>query len=211
MATPSKDPAGRPAFRSRTVFAALLLGWCLLVGGGIGWLWNYAATPGAALEPPAHWPAESAVTRVAGKATLLMLAHPQCSCTAASIGELELLMARVHDLTSAHVLFVRPESAPGGWDESSLFRRAERIPGVTTSWDSDGIEARRFGALTSGQTVVYDATGELIFHGGITVARGHMGDNAGRTSIVALLTRGEAARHESSVYGCSLEEHAEQR
>ena len=49
--------------------------------------------------------------------------------------------------------------------------------------DDDGAEARRFGAETSGQTLLYDARGALAFSGGITGARGHAGDNAGRASL----------------------------
>ena len=56
--------------------------------------------------------------------------------------------------------------------------------------DDDGAEARRFGAETSGQTLLYDEHGALLFSGGITGARGHAGDNAGRASLVALLNRG---------------------
>lgn len=181
--------------------------WTLIVAAGMGWLWKYAATPGSGAEPPHEWPSQSAVERVAGKATLVMLAHPHCSCSAASLGELQVLMAQVHDLASAHVLFVRPETKPEGWDASDLWSRAASIPGVTASWDTDATEAHRFGAITSGQTVVYDAAGRLLFHGGITGARGHVGDNVGRARVVALLTGGHADRRESFVYGCSLEDH----
>jgi hypothetical protein len=180
--------------------------WCLAVASGMGWLWKYAATPGSATDPPPEWPSASRVERTPHKATLVMLAHPQCSCTAASLGELELLMARVHDLASAHVLFVRPAAVPDGWDATSLWQKAARIPGVTVSWDVEASEAHRFGAMTSGQTVVYDAAGRLLFHGGITGARGHRGDNLGRARIVTLLTRGDADRRESFVYGCALED-----
>ena len=190
---------------------ALAALWCLVVATGMGWLWKYAATPGQATDPPPQWPSSSAVPRTAGKATLVMLVHPLCSCSAASLGELELLMARVHDRTTAHVLFVRPHAAPDGWDATSLWQRAARIPGVTVSWDDAAAEAHAFGAMTSGHTVVYDAMGRLLFHGGITGARGHMGDNLGRARIAALLTRGDADRHDSSVYGCSLEDPSDKR
>jgi hypothetical protein len=38
--------------------------------------------------------------------------------------------------------------------------------------DAEGVEMHRFGALTSGQTLVYDAAGRLLFSGGITASRG---------------------------------------
>jgi hypothetical protein len=58
--------------------------------------------------------------------------------------------------------------------------------------------------VTSGQTFLYDARGTLLFSGGITGARGHAGDNAGRASIVALLNRAGAATTSTNVFGCSL-------
>jgi len=66
------------------------------------------------------------------------------------------------------------------------------------------VEARRFGVETSGQTLLYDAGGRLIFSGGITGSRGHAGDNAGEAALVALLTSGQADRRATSVFGCPL-------
>ena len=50
----------------------------------------------------------------------------------------------------------------------------------------------------------YDARGALLFSGGITGARGHAGDNAGRRAIVALLNRSPARSRATNVFGCSL-------
>ncbi len=64
--------------------------------------------------------------------------------------------------------------------------------------DDDGAEAKRFGAETSGQTLLYDERGTLAFSGGITGSRGHAGDNAGRASLLALINRraGRSARQQ---------------
>ena len=70
--------------------------------------------------------------------------------------------------------------------------------------DDEGIEARRFGVSTSGQTLLYDKAGALLFSGGITGARAHQGDNDGRRSIVALLNRKTPGRTATNVFGCSL-------
>jgi len=74
--------------------------------------------------------------------------------------------------------------------------------------DDDGVEAARFGAATSGQVILYDRDGGLLFTGGITASRGHAGDNDGRNAIVSLLGRGRETRHSSPVFGCSLLEPA---
>jgi hypothetical protein len=70
--------------------------------------------------------------------------------------------------------------------------------------DDDGHEAARFGTVTSGQTLLYDTHGHLIFSGGITGARGHAGDNAGRSTLVDLLNRKLTSTTGTNVYGCSL-------
>src|SRR5687768_17857026 len=50
----------------------------------------------------------------------------------------------------------------------------------------------------------YEPNGELQFDGGITVSRGHFGDNAGRDAIESCLTNGTAVLAETPVYGCPI-------
>jgi hypothetical protein len=102
------------------------------------------------------------------------------------------------------VLFVKPSDFPDGWEKTDLLAGAAAIPGVTVVRDDEGVEAGRFRAATSGQTMLYDAAGKLLFSGGITSARGHEGDNAGRAAVVSLLTTGEAGREGTPVFGCPL-------
>ena len=77
-------------------------------------------------------------------------------------------------------------------------------PSVTVVRDDDGREAQRFGAATSGQTFLYDSRGALEFSGGITSARGHAGDNAGRTALISLVDRLETSQRRTQVFGCPL-------
>jgi len=178
--------------------------WLVLVATGMTLLFRYAGTPGAAGEPPGSWPVESTIGPTPGRATIVMLAHPHCPCTRASIAELAVLMSRIADRASAHVLFMRPSQLGEGWEKSELWQAAARIPGVTVHSDVEGAEAKRFSASTSGQTIVYDEAGRLIFRGGITISRGHQGDNAGLQRIISLVTRDRADGHDSPVYGCPL-------
>jgi hypothetical protein len=113
-------------------------------------------------------------------------------------------MARLQGRVTAHVLVVRPPDAPDGWEQTDLWRSAADIPGVDVVRDDDGAEMGRFGALTSGQVVLYDPSGRLLFAGGITASRGHEGGNAGRDAIVALVTGTDAAPRATPVFGCAL-------
>ena len=178
--------------------------WLLVVCAGMRVVLSYANTPGPVTDSPGRWPSDSRLRPSPGRATLVMLAHPQCSCTRASLGELEQIMAHLHGRVAATVLFYRPEAAPAGWTASDLWDQASRIPGVTAAWDLEGAEARRFGGATSGQVLVYDARGYLLFSGGITASRGHSGDNFGRSAIVSAVSAGVIERGRAPVFGCSL-------
>ena len=113
-------------------------------------------------------------------------------------------MTQARGRVTAYVLFVKPANLAEGWEKTDLWASATAIPGVSVVEDDDGIEARRFHAATSGQTMLYDKNGKLIFSGGMTGARGHEGDNAGRTAIVSLLTADQANESETPVFGCPL-------
>jgi hypothetical protein len=135
---------------------------------------------------------------------VVFVAHPQCTCTRASLGELAEALARSTSKPKTYVVFVKPSSMPEGWEKSDLWETASRLPNATIVRDDDGREAGIFGAATSGQTFVYDADGALQFSGGITASRAHAGDNEGRSSVVALLNRLDRNRPTTNVYGCSL-------
>lgn len=178
--------------------------WLVAVGWGSACLWSYQSRPGTSAQAPPDWPAEARLRRAADGPTLVMLAHPRCPCTRASIEELARLMSLGRDRLLAYVLFYLPTGVEEGWERTDQWRSAERIPGVRVLPDQDGATARRFGAETSGQALLYDADGKLVFSGGITPSRGHGGDSLGRAIIAAAL-RGEPRQERTSpVFGCSL-------
>ncbi|GMU05168.1 RedB protein [Corallococcus caeni] len=187
-------------------------GWLMLAGalwlGGIGTgvvaLARYSVTPGATPVTAATWPEETRLSRQAGRPVLVMLAHPKCTCTRASLAELAEVMAHAGGRAEAYVLFLRPEGLEDGWEQGDLWRTAASIPGVTVLSDPDGLEAKRFGATTSGHVVLYGADGRLRFSGGITVARGHVGDSPGREALERVL-REDGEGGGTPVYGCALE------
>ena len=190
--------------KNGTILVAAIVLWLSMICVGVGLLWGYQSTPGIAAAAQERWPADSRVRRATGRATLVMLAHPHCPCTRASLGELARLMAQARGRVSAYVLFVKPSGFPDGWENTDLLADASAIPGVTVVRDDEGVEASRFRAATSGQTMLYDAGGRLLFSGGLTGARGHEGDNAGRAAVVSLLTSDEAGQRGTPVFGCPL-------
>ena len=113
-------------------------------------------------------------------------------------------MTRAQGLVNANVLFVKPRGLSEDWGKTDLWISATSIPGVNVTTDEDGVEATLFRSLTSGQAMLYDTHGQLVFSGGITAARGHAGDNDGRSAILARITNGAATTNQTPVFGCPL-------
>jgi hypothetical protein len=102
------------------------------------------------------------------------------------------------------VLVLKPQEFPKGWEQTDVWRNAASIPGVTVIADVDGAEAARLGVRTSGQTLVYDAAGKLVFSGGITALRGEVGDSPGSRSVGAVLAGRQPVQETTPVFGCPI-------
>jgi hypothetical protein len=180
------------------IWLALLIIGCLL---SINYD-NLAGT--AAINAPKSWPKDTCLPRNQNGYTLVVVAHPRCVCTRATISELAQIMTRLHGRAKTQVLFVRPEGFPLGWERTDTWYSAENIPGVAAICDLGGKEASRFGAATSGQLFIYDREGKLVFAGGITGSRGHEGDNVGLDEALSSMEDQQQNVRQTAVYGCPL-------
>jgi hypothetical protein len=196
-----------PRHAARLPILAGLAAWLLTVGVGLTMLWAYAETPGPSATADATWPVAATVARDTRTPVLLLFLHPHCPCSRATIGELARLLARAPTPVTTYALFYRPADAEAGWERTDLWDSAAAIPGVHVMSDERGAQARVFGAVVSGQTLLYNAAGSLLFSGGVTGARGHEGDNPGRTALTAMLTGDRTEMIRTPVFGCYL--HAE--
>jgi hypothetical protein len=190
-----------PMTLKKTMLFAALLAWATGVGWGFFLIWQYEATPGPSGELPVSF---SNVAQTDGPKTLIMLAHPHCPCTRASLAELERIMSRSQGRIQAHVYFLQPEQFPPSWSQGESWDMAAALPGVQVHADVGGRKAKELGALTSGHVVVLDDAGRLLFSGGITGARGHQGDNPGRQAVLDLLHGNPVMAQECPVFGCPL-------
>jgi hypothetical protein len=197
-------------YSSKKILTTTLLGatWLAALAFGGRTLFKYETTPGSVGPVSPSWPDMSIVSRQTDKPTLLMFAHPHCPCTRASIGELAQIMAHALGKVNAYVLFVKPRNAGPDWDDTDLRASAAAIPGITVVTDENGKEAARFGAETSGHTLVFDSNGALLFTGGITASRGHAGNNAGESAVLAAINQQPLERGRTPVFGCSLTKRA---
>jgi hypothetical protein len=185
-------------------WTALIFAWLFAVGAGLVGFAHYKSRPGEQAAAPAQWPEQSVVALDGTRPTLLLLAHPRCPCTRASIAELSRLAARLEGKVAVRVLFLKPEGVGEGWERSDLWTRASGIAGAQLLTDRDGREARRFGTVTSGQALLYAADGALLFSGGLTLSRGHEGESPGVMRITELVERGQTQLASAPVFGCDL-------
>lgn len=189
----------------RRFIVAGLAVWVLTVGAGLAMLWAYAETPGPPAAAAATWPAGTRIAPDAKTPVLVLFLHPYCPCSRATLGELARLLARARLPVVTYAFFYRPADAEAGWERTDLWETAARIPGVHVVSDDRGAQARLFGAFVSGQTMLYSAAGSLLFSGGVTEARGHEGDNAGRDALTAMLTGAPTGTSRTPVFGCFLQ------
>jgi hypothetical protein len=115
-------------------------------------------------------------------------------------------MSRTGGRIRPYVLFIQPKKEASSWHETDLWRKANALPGAIVRVDENGREAARFGAATSGHVFLYSNAGRLMFSGGITAQRGHVGANSGREAILSLVNSGVKQRDATPVYGCGVAE-----
>ena len=176
-----------------------LVVWALACTIGLGALGAYAASPGEADVVPSRWPIASALCLDRTRATLVAFVHPECACSRASLDELQRVIERARGRVAPIVLV----ADVGGTDAagSELAERARRIAPVAID---DGREAALFGARTSGHVVLYGPDGRLRFHGGVTIARGHVGESAATRALATAIDGVVPAPISAEVFGCGL-------
>jgi hypothetical protein len=183
--------------------------WLITAVYGMALLVNYSTTKGSSTQlEKKQWPIDSRIERDIHP-TLVMFVHPFCPCSLASVGELERLMPFIKDKVNVNVVFISLKNMKGAslneWKQTNLYKIVDNIPGVNILRDDNETEAKLFGAETSGHTAFFDHKGKLIFTGGLTPARGHMGDSIGRTAIIGWIQNNKNDfLVESSVFGCAL-------
>lgn len=189
--------------RQSSSCAGVALWGLLVVVGTLCWAY-YESLPGVAANAPAFWTGYSALQLGKQRPTLVVVLHPKCPCSKATVSELAVLMDRWLQDIRAYVVFMQIDDEDGASDESSLREAVVKIPGVEVLDDRDGAILGQLGAFTSGQTYLYDSQGKLIFQGGLTPVRGQTGTNRGSLAIASYLTSSVVRDQQTPVYGCSL-------
>ena len=195
----------------RTTQKSILTGtgvfaWLIVVGFGFWTLTARSFVPGNSGSPKSDWPEASGLQRNSGGFTLVVALHPECPCSQATLEELDSIVTQCSNQLSVRVICMPYDDLAEPVERSRIWLRAKRISGITVIRDSLGAEVRRFDARTSGETRLYGPEGELLFHGGITASRGHVGENRGQSAIINFVAHGARAGEPvvTPVFGCSF-------
>jgi hypothetical protein len=186
----------------RLVIVAAALVWAATIAAALEAIRRFETTPGQAANSRPLWPADSAIPRKNGEWSLVMLVHPHCSCSRASVQELQAIVEKSPSV-QPYVVMYRPSEFKEGWERGAVLDAATRVRRARVLIDRDGVEAKRFGGFTSGQTLLYDREGRLRFSGGVTSLRGHAGNNRGRADVIEIATS-ETGSGTHPVFGCAI-------
>ena len=179
--------------------------WLAGAAWGMKWMADYSFTPGMAGKPARDWPATD-LPLEAGRFTVVVALHPECPCSRATLAELDSILLQEGDAIKAILIFADtvPEEPA---KNSALYRQAAALPRTRLVCDATSAELRRFAFRTSGETRLYRSDGRLVFRGGITGSRGHVGDNPGRDALLAAMRAGPGQRSPAvtPAFGCGLD------
>lgn len=186
--------------------------WAGAIVAGFWSLEQYKSIGGRAeatiVEPYPRAAADAA--HAATSQRIVMYVHPHCPCTRASFQELTKIIRAGGERLAAEVVVVVEPGMHADWKDGAIVRAARDLPGVALRFDETGAEAQKFGAYTSGHTMLFAADGAPLFRGGITRSRGHEGENPGSRTIKLLLTdsllvsMAKSQSMHAPVFGCPL-------
>lgn len=196
-------------FSGSRMRTSLVLGvWAFATALGFHVAMTYQATPGAPSDARSAWPAELPIGLDPARASLVLVLHPHCPCSRATLEELDRLLTRWPETLRTHVFFYSDPALGPRWHETDLWRHAASIPGVSVRADEFGLCARALGGKVSGTAFLYSKEGALLFEGGMTAGRGHEGANPGTDAIAAILAAQTPGTRSAPAYGCALFEGA---
>lgn len=121
---------------------------------------DYESAPGRAANPPLRDQPNH----------FLVFVHPRCSCTESTLRVVEQILEQSPALR-CEVIFVCPPGAPRDFPYDRMWEQARGLARTRLVVDREGRLANLMGVYTSGQALYYDARGELLYSGGLTIAR----------------------------------------
>ncbi|MBW7927116.1 MAG: hypothetical protein H3C58_03300 [Fimbriimonadaceae bacterium] len=135
-----------------------------------------------------------------GRWTLIMIVHPDCPCTKASLRNLAAILDATRLPVRAEIVGAMPPGYEGPKKNLAMARGIVKSELVIMDADR---ALQTYGARTSGHLFVYDPDQDLVYSGGLTPARGAEDAMSSMRWFKALVHQGAIASS-APTFGCSL-------
>ena len=189
--------------RSRFFVLTAIAIWLVATAYAYSLMMRFDTRPGVAGNPLLRWPATAAVQLAKRQRTLLIFLHPKCSCSRASISQLQNLRKRFPDAFHTELVLWQPPGRSPAWNQ--LYRTdSEDLSGTETIADPGGRVAALFDAHTSGYVLLYGAAGNLEYAGGLTPARGVNNEGPGILALERIMSGSTVGVAHQPVFGCGF-------
>lgn len=143
---------------------------------------------------------------------LLFFVHPGCPCTKASWYELERVLHPISTRTHVTAIVLEYNYSIPAQDHTEVAKLVGASEFVDVLYLPEQIVRDEFGVTTSGQCLMYNASKNLVFEGGVTPSRNHTGPNKGIEELLRIagpqgyklqVPKGQPVA-KTRVYGCDL-------
>lgn len=136
--------------------------------------------------------------------TLRVFVHSRCPCSGSTVRTLDPVVREAAGSMTTDVFVYDPDGNVESWYAGPYGRLVASWPAATVQADPAAGHATQSGATTSGTVCLYAADGRLLFSGGVTSGRGHLGPNPALTCFKRA-ARGEPVPVAAwPVFGCEL-------
>jgi len=153
--------------------------------------WDFKAGPGATHVRQ--------IVSTESTPLLIVILHSQCPCSLATVENLTNLPEGVRSRLRLRLVFTGPQI-----ESSDIVSGASALKHAEREYLTEAEVLQRYGAQTSGQALLYNSRGNLMFSGGLTQARGEVGESAGISAICDVMA-GRKSISTAPVYGCALQ------
>ena len=194
----------------RLLLAGMALMWFVALVPGVRYLLKFESKAGRQGLAPSAWHSTALPAGDAHSPTLLVALHPKCSCSDATLSELEEASQTFQSPYNSILLIDPPQGTTFDWQRISSYREAQKALQARVVLDPGGTIASSFGAFTSGDVLLYSAEDthsrrSLLFAGGVTGARGMVGANRGLEALeIAFHHPENNLLATAPVFGCGL-------
>lgn len=168
-------------FRSKLLAGVFLILACGFAGFAMNFKSCFSTNNAAAIK----WPKFARLARAEQVPTLIVFLHPHCYNSTATMDELQKVLPALKGRVQVYLTIYAPEQMGDAWIKRGVWRQALKMPNVNLYLDKNGEDSELFGAQSSGEAFLYDTSGELVFHGGLTKSWALAGENKGMDAMVA--------------------------